>query len=382
MRFFIFVCFAAAALTIGASPAPAHTVGGIRRNVLPPPFKVEMEETEKLAKALADDAPVARGVINTLKLWPIGHKLSACFFDGEQRWKEFFVEVSKVWTTGTSLAIDFGPASSYAACDKAKPDDIRISFVDPSGGAWSFVGTDSRKYHLDGASLNVDYPAGKSWEAIDKKEFAYFVLHELGHALALEHEHQSPEANCDAEFDWPKVYKRFVKYGWDQKMVDFNLRTLVKSPRLRTSPYDKTSIMHYYYEPELFTKGTASSCYVGHNLEPSATDLRMIRKAYPSRVQLQNAHLQERADTASVQLASLKLGKPQLSTVGLELKDVLARFDRPFKVEFNLTSNQVGRGPAEQALQDCSTTAAAPADKASCGIAADGLQLVIRVNRN
>jgi hypothetical protein len=30
--------------------------------------------------------------------------LSACFFDGDNRLKEFFVAVSKVWTIGTSLA--------------------------------------------------------------------------------------------------------------------------------------------------------------------------------------------------------------------------------------------------------------------------------------
>src|SRR5262249_20859166 len=151
----------------------------------------------KLASALSDDAPVARGVINTVKLWPVGRQLTACFFDGEDRWKEFFVEVSKVWTTGISLAIDFGGAPNYAACDKANPNDIRISFAHPSGGAWSYVGTDSRKYNLDKPSLNIDYPQGKDWGVIDKKEFAHLILHELGHALALEHEHQSPEANCD-----------------------------------------------------------------------------------------------------------------------------------------------------------------------------------------
>jgi hypothetical protein len=370
-----------AALAASVAPAPAHTIGEFQKNVLPPPLKVEMEETEKLAKVLADDAPVARGVINTLKLWPIGHMLNACFFDGEERWKEFFVEVSKVWTTGTSLVIDFGPAPSYSTCNKTKPSDIRISFADPSGGAWSFVGTDSRRYHRDQPSLNIDYPQGKSWDLIDKKEFAHLILHELGHALGLVHEHQSPEANCNGEFDWPKVYAVFAAYGWSKKMVDDNLRTL-KSRRLRTSPYDKASIMHYYYQPNLFKRGTSSSCYVGHNLDLSATDRQMVQKAYPSRVPLQNAHLQERADAASLQLASLKLSKPQLAAVGLELKEVLTHFERPFSVEFNLSSNPGGRGPAEQALQDCSGAAAAPGDKTSCRIAADGLQLVIKVNRN
>ena len=99
---------------------------------------------------------------------------------------------------------------------------------------------------------------------MDKKEFAHLILHELGHALALEHEHQSPEAKCDAEFDWAAVYARMDKdYGWSKGEVDFNLRTKIDDGRLRVTPYDKTSIMHYYFEPWMFIKGIASNCYVG-----------------------------------------------------------------------------------------------------------------------
>ena len=188
-------------------------------------------------------------------------------------------------------------------------------------GSWSLVGTDSRRYDLDGPSLNVDYPQGKTWETLDKKELAHLILHELGHALALEHEHQSPEANCDAEFDWPKVY---ASIPWPKKEVDFNLRTKIAEPRLRTTAYDKHSVMHYYFEPWMFTKGTKSKCYVALNLEPSPVDLQLLREAYPSQVALQDSHLQQRADASSAKLASLRLSARKLSVVGHELKTVLA----------------------------------------------------------
>lgn len=83
-----------------------------------------------------------------------------------------------------------------------------------------------------------------------------------------------------------------------------------------------------------------------------------------------------------MQLAKLKLGAPQLSRVGLELKAVLARFERPFSLEFNLTNNPASRGPDQRALKDCLESTSDARDKATCRIAADALQLVISVQPN
>src|SRR6516225_6879718 len=158
--------------------AHAHSIG---EKIITRLLRVEMQEAEKLAKDLAEDSPLARGVIDGFKLWPSGRRLSACFFDDDNRLKTFFVEVSKIWTTGMSLVIDFGSPPKFSTCDNSKPSDIRISFTKP--GSWSYVGTDSRRYDLDGPSLNVDYPQGMGWETMDKKELAHLIRHELGHAL-------------------------------------------------------------------------------------------------------------------------------------------------------------------------------------------------------
>jgi hypothetical protein len=105
MRFFVIFAFGAVAIATSMFPAHAHSLG---EKTLTPPLRVEIQEAEKLAKDLANGSPLARGVINGFKLWPFGHKLSACFFDGDNQLKAFFVEVSKIWTKGTSLVIDFG----------------------------------------------------------------------------------------------------------------------------------------------------------------------------------------------------------------------------------------------------------------------------------
>lgn len=371
MRILMLFAARAAAGVASVMSAHAHSPG---TKTIPPPLKAEMQQAEKLVKDIAMDLPITRGVIDGFKLWPFGHKLSACFFDGDQQVKTFFVEVSKVWTTRTSLLIDFGPSPTFSICGKSKPSDIRISFT--RSGSWSYVGTDSRRSDLDGPSLNVDYSQGLAWDAVNKKHLAHLILHELGHALALEHEHQSPEANCEAEFDWPKVY---ANIPWSKEEVDFNLRTKQAAPRLRTTAYDKKSIMHYYFEPWMFTKGAESKCYVGENLEPSPVDIQLVRDAYPPLVALQDSHLQQRADAASAQLAAFKLSANQLSRIGLELQSVLARFERPLSLEFDLSGGDRTRGPDQKALKHCLGGPTRPPDKSTCQIAADALQLVITI---
>ena len=74
----------------------------------------------------------------------------------------------------------------------------------------------------------------------------------------------------------------------------------------------------------------------------------------------------------------LKLDGPKLSKVGLELKTVLARFQRPLTLAFNLTQKWM-RGPNQQLLKDCSVSAAQAKEKGTCEIAADASQLLINI---
>src|SRR5262249_21719948 len=237
--------------------------------------------------------------------------------DGEQALRAVFVETSLRWTRDTSLVLDFGKAPADRIC---KPDDaasIRISFS--PGVHWSFIGTVSLA-HKDTA-LNIGYAAEMPLGRLDRKLLDQLILHEMGHALGFEHEHQSPASNCDQEFDWPKVENvARTQWGWikpngevDKQAVEFNLRVLTASERLRITPYDRESIMHYFFEPELFKRGRASPCFVGRNQMLSERDKQMAREAYPTDVASQNQHLQQRATAASAALAPLQLNRRQLS---------------------------------------------------------------------
>jgi hypothetical protein len=58
---------------------------------------------------------------------------------------------------------------------------------------------------------------------------------------------------------------------------------------------------------------------------------------------------------------------------------VLARFERPISLEFDLSGGDKTRGPEQQILKKCEEATDQATDKGSCQIAADALQLVISV---
>lgn len=134
------------------------------------------------------------------------------------------------------------------------------------------------------------------------------VLHEFGHALGFEHEHQTPVGGCDEDFRWendtgyiptrdqngqyvpdalghhPGLYT--VLGGppnyWPQSKVDFNLRQLKESAAFfELSDFDVLSIMKYYFPEWMFRTGIDSHCYSQENLVLSEQDKEGAGLAYP-----------------------------------------------------------------------------------------------------
>jgi hypothetical protein len=133
------------------------------------------------------------------------------------------------------------------------------------------------------------------------------VLHEFGHALGFQHEHQNPGDSCDSEFRWfddagyvptresdghyvrdskqryPGIYT--VLGGppneWPRSKADYNLRQLAMDGTI-ASARDRLSVMHYSFPAWMFKSGSNSPCCVTENTRLSDNDKLAMRLAYPS----------------------------------------------------------------------------------------------------
>lgn len=147
--------------------------------------------------------------------------------------------------------------------DKNADADVRISF-DPSGGAWSELGTDAKNVAADKATMNL------GWFDVST------VMHEFGHVLGMIHEHQNPKGksidwNKDAVYNWAKSTQ-----GWDKDMTDKNILNKYQNDLINGSSFDPLSIMLYFFPGSLTNNDEGTS----QNLQLSGLDMEFINKNY------------------------------------------------------------------------------------------------------
>jgi len=249
-------------------------------------------------------------VIETLTRWTPGQTITVAFKGGNKALHKGIARVAVEWTRYANLTFDFGEDATtgefrkWSTSDTEYSANIRITFDKP--GYSSLVGTDSSDPAIVSAGEASMIYGGfaqslpPDWEAT--------VLHEFGHALGFQHEHQHPIGGCDLDFRWeddpgyvptvnnlgqfipdpsgkrPGIYT--VLGGppnrWPQWKVDHNLRQLGNSHAFMVSAFDPKSIMKYYFGDWMFRDGTKSHCFSQRNKVLSTMDQAGARAAYPS----------------------------------------------------------------------------------------------------
>jgi hypothetical protein len=256
----------------------------VERSSLDPEVRAKFDQIRELRRLLSmrsatnQDQALEAVVQKTLR-WP-GDLARVCFFDGAMEAREHVAQVAIRWTASTSLKLDFGPPNNRRSCDPKNLSDIRVSFR--GSGYWSYVGTQAKDINPYKQTLNL--------EGIDKASFDLdndgTILHEFGHAIGFEHEHQSPVGGCDEQFNWSYLY---TSLGWSKEEVDRNMRALSVSSSmdgLLVTPFDGKSIMLYSLAAAAFKDPEHASCYIAErNNEISTVDHKAAATVYPALAQ-------------------------------------------------------------------------------------------------
>ena len=280
VRVLPFVC---ALAFCGALEVQAHDLPGlvVERNALEPEVRAKLDEIRALRQLLATRSAAnpqegqLEAVVRTALKWP-NSKASVCFFDGRQEARDHVVEVAQMWSKSTGLQFDFGPAGNRRTCDQAKPSDIRVSFR--GSGNWSYIGIEARHINPLKQTLNLQGMDKTSFTAHDD----FLILHEFGHAIGFEHEHQSPVAGCEEEFNWNFLY---TAMGWSKEEVDRNMQrfsTPSSKSGLLTTDFDRQSVMLYSLSPEAFKNPDTAKCFIPQpNNVLSTLDQQAAATVYP-----------------------------------------------------------------------------------------------------
>jgi hypothetical protein len=207
-------------------------------------------------------------IVSTNKKWVNGTEIKYMFIEGPESQKRVVRKAFQKWKS-------LGIGISFKEVKNVQDSMVRIGF-DLSDGSWSYVGRDILTIPKTDRTMNF------GWDLTSDSYGMTTALHEIGHTIGFQHEHQSPFAGI--EWDTAAVYKEFSgpPNKWPKSQIDSNIINKLSPNQVKGSEWDANSIMEYEFGPGLILKPEQFKNGINPPGTLSPQDVKGVKSFYPS----------------------------------------------------------------------------------------------------
>ena len=225
----------------------------------------------------AVDVLRSRAILAGGKKWVNGTQLTYCCYKAghavANAWKGKASDIEEV---RQAFAAWFKLGIGISFKELAEPEDamLRIGFA-PGDGSWSYVGRDN---------LGIRDPLQRTMNFGWALNTAYgrdTALHEIGHALGLEHEHQNPFAGITWDTNAVRNYFQGPPNNWDAQTIEWNILRKISPGEVKGTNWDPNSVMEYAFGAGLIVEPAAYRAGLQPKGGLSAADKTWIVESYP-----------------------------------------------------------------------------------------------------